>query len=144
MFSKTCRYGIKATIYIAQQSQEGKRASLKEIAEAIDSPVAFTAKVLQFLSKAAIINATKGFNGGYSIEKELLEKITLKQIVKAIDGDQLFEECALGLSICNANEPCPMHDQFVNIRAQLNNTLAASNLLSVVKELALGNTVLKR
>ena len=51
MFSKTCEYGIKATLFIAQMSQKGERVSLKDIASAIDSPSAFTAKILQTLSK---------------------------------------------------------------------------------------------
>jgi len=46
MFSKDCEYGIRATIYITMQSLEGNRVNLKEIAAAIDSPVAFTAKIL--------------------------------------------------------------------------------------------------
>ena len=46
MFSKSCKYGIKATLFIAQKSQHDERVSLKEIAAAINSPIAFTAKIL--------------------------------------------------------------------------------------------------
>ncbi len=144
MFSKSCEYGIKATLFIAQKSQWGERVSLKEIATAIDSPIAFTAKILQVLAKANIVNSTKGLHGGFEIEKERLPNISLKQIVLAIDGNRVFEGCALGLSICNANEPCPMHNEFVIIRNQLNETLASSNLLNVAMDLNLGLTVLKR
>jgi len=144
MFSKSCEYGIKATLFIAQKSQWQERVSLKEIASAIDSPTAFTAKILQVLAKANIINSTKGPNGGFEIEKTRLPEINLKQIVLAIDGGRVFEGCALGLSSCNANEPCPMHDEFVVIRDQLNETLTSSNLLNVAMDLNLGLTVLKR
>lgn len=144
MFSKSCEYGVKATLFIAQKSQWEERVSLKEIAAAIDSPTAFTAKILQVLSKADIITSFKGIHGGYQIEKERLPKISLKQIVEAIDGNRVFEGCALGLDSCNAKEPCPMHDQFVVIRNQLNNTLESSNLLDVAMNLNLGLAVLKR
>ncbi len=144
MFSKSCEYGIKATLFIAQKSQWGERVSLKEIAAAIDSPIAFTAKILQVLAKASIVNSTKGLHGGYEIEKECLPKISLKQIVQAIDGNRIFDGCALGLKICNAKEPCPMHSQFVIIRNKLSETLASSNLLNVAMNLNLGLTVLKR
>ncbi len=144
MFSKSCEYGIKATLFIAQKSQRGKRVSLKEIAAAIDSPIAFTAKILQVLAKASIVNSTKGLHGGYEIEKERLPKISLKQIVQAIDGNRIFDGCALGLKICNAKEPCPMHSQFVIIRNKLSETLALSNLPNVAMDLNLGLTVLKR
>lgn len=143
MFSKSCEYGIKATLFIAQKSQWDERVSLKEISSAIDSPVAFTAKILQILSKAGIVDSTKGPNGGFDIDKSRLSKINLKQIVVAIDGNSVFEGCALGLSVCSENEPCPLHGKFVSIRNQLNETLTSSNLLNVAMDLNLGLTVLK-
>jgi len=144
MFSKSCKYGIKATLFIAQRSQHDERVSLKEIAAAINSPIAFTAKILQVLAKSDIINSTKGPNGGFEIEKTRLPNININQIVQAIDGNRLFEGCVLGLSICNASKPCPMHNEFVIIRKQLSETLASSNLLQVAMDLNLGLTVLRR
>ncbi|MET0760542.1 MAG: transcriptional regulator, partial [Flavobacterium sp.] len=47
MFSKTCEYGIRASIFIASQSYQNNRIGLKDIAKKIDSPEAFTAKILQ-------------------------------------------------------------------------------------------------
>ena len=101
MFSKACEYGIRATIYIAMQSLEGNRVNLKEIAAAIDSPVAFTAKILQQLVKNDIVESVKGAHGGFQIEKARIDSIKLNQIVSAIDGDKIFKGCALGLSECN-------------------------------------------
>ena len=67
MFSKSCEYAIRATIFIASKCCENRKVGLKEIADAIDSPTAFTAKILQKLSKNKIINSTKGVNGGFEI-----------------------------------------------------------------------------
>lgn len=144
MFSKTCEYGIKATLFIAKKSQVGERVSLKDIAAAIDSPVAFTAKILQTLAKESIVKSSKGPTGGFDIDKGLLASITLKQIVSAIDGDQLFNGCALGLNKCSEEAPCPMHEKFVLVRDQINETLESSNLLDVALGLNKGLTVLKR
>lgn len=144
MFSKSCEYGIKAILFIAQRSQLGERVSLKEIASATNSPMAFTAKILQVLVKANLINSTKGPKGGFDIDKARLPKISVKQIVIAIDGNRLFEGCALGLNSCSSEKPCPMHNQFEELRKQLNETLASSNLLNVAMDLNLGLSVLKR
>ena len=144
MFSKSCEYGIKATLFIAQKSQQNERVSLKDIAASIDSPVAFTAKILQALAKAGIVNSIKGPNGGFEIEKDDLATMNLKQIIVALDGTRLFEGCALGLAKCNENKPCPMHDKFMAIRTQLNETLQSFTLLNVAKDLNLGITVLKQ
>ena len=65
MFSKECEYGIKASTYIALQSLQERSVSLKEIAEEIDSPVAFTAKILHQLAKNHILDSSKGPSGGF-------------------------------------------------------------------------------
>ena len=144
MFSKTCEYGIKATLFIAQMSQKGERVSLRDIASAIDSPSAFTAKILQTLVKGNIIKSIKGPKGGFEIDQGRLQKINLKQVVEVIDGNNLFVGCALGLSECSETEPCPLHDQFLSIRDELNKVLQDSNLLDTALGLNEGLTVLKR
>ena len=70
MFSKSCEYGIRATIFIATQSYLNNRTGIKDIAKKIDSPEAFTAKILQILVKANIIHSTKGVGGGFEIPKK--------------------------------------------------------------------------
>ena len=97
MFSKACEYGIKAAIFIATKSYEGKRVSPKEISAEIDSPQAFTAKILQALVKHNIINSVKGAYGGFEIDKTNIGNVKLSQIVNAIDGDSIYSGCGLGL-----------------------------------------------
>ena len=90
MFSKACEYGIKAAIYIAVNSAENKRVSPKEISENIDSPQAFTAKILQALVRHNIITSVRGAYGGFEIDKTKIETTKLSQIVYAIDGDSIY------------------------------------------------------
>ena len=144
MFSKACEYAIRASTYIALKSLEGTRVSLKEIAEKIDSPVAFTAKVLQQLSKNNIVDSIKGATGGFQISTQNISNIKLAQIVYAIDGNNVYEGCGLGLKKCNANEPCPVHDKFVQIRADLKNMLENTSLYDMTIGLEEGLTSLRR
>lgn len=134
MFSKTCEYGIRATIFIASQSYQNHRVGLKDIAKKIDSPEAFTAKILQILARNNIIKSIKGVHGGFEIPKETMNQIKLSQIVTAIDGDSVFTGCGLGLSQCSEDHPCPVHDKFVAIRNELSSMLENTNL----EELAIG------
>lgn len=144
MFSKACEYGIRATLYIAQNSSAGQRVSLKEISEKIDSPEAFTAKILQQLARNQIIISYKGPNGGFQIDEAGLETICLNQIVDAIDGDAIYRGCGLGLHECNANEPCPLHNQFMTIRNELKKMLESTTLGQLTEGLLEGITCLKR
>lgn len=133
MFSKACEYGIKAMIYIAQAGDGGGRVSLKEIAAEIKSPEAFTAKILQILSRDGLLNSSKGASGGFQLSTAP-ELINLAEIVKAIDGDHVFTGCGLGLNECNALKPCPVHFKFAKVRDQLADMLHTTNL----NELAMG------
>lgn len=143
MFSKACEYGIRAVIHIAVQSNEGKRASLKDIAKEIHSPEAFTAKILQQLAKNDIIDSIKGPNGGFEIEKKKMSKIKLSHIVLAIDGDSIFKGCGLGLKDCSEVQPCPVHHKFKKIRGDLRNMMENTSLHEMSLGLKDGLTFLK-
>jgi Rrf2 family protein len=144
MFSKACEYGIKAALYVATRSLEGERVMLKEIAREINSPEAFTAKILQQLARHRIVDSLKGPHGGFLIEKKRLDRIRLSEIVSAIDGDNIYRGCGLGLEQCNAKQPCPLHDKFVAIRNDLRKMLESTTLLELATGLEVGLTFLKR
>lgn len=143
MFSKTCEYGIRATIFIASQSYQNNRVGLKDIAKKIDSPEAFTAKILQALVRNGIIISIKGVGGGFEIPKETMSQIKLAQIVTAIDGDSVFTGCGLGLSHCSEDYPCPIHDQFKSIKKDLAFMLENTNLEDLAKGIKSGDTFLR-
>jgi Rrf2 family transcriptional regulator, iron-sulfur cluster assembly transcription factor len=143
MFSKACEYGIRATIYIAGQSLKEERVSLKAIAHEIDSPVAFTAKILQQLSRSNVIDSVKGPTGGFMIDKTKMSKISLGQVVKAIDGDSIYKTCGLGLKDCSELRPCPVHNQFKVIRAGLCQMLDSTSVYELTLGLKDGSTFLR-
>ncbi len=143
MFSKACEYGIRAVIHIAVQSNEGNRVSLKSTAKEINSPEAFTAKILQQLVKNDIISSIKGPNGGFEIERKKMKEISLSQIVSAIDGDTIFKGCGLGLKDCSEIHPCPVHYKFKKIRNDLRNMLENTTIYQLSHGLKKGLTFLK-
>ena len=144
MFSKACEYGIKASIYIAEQSLVGRKVSLKEISETIESPTAYTSKILQQLCRSAIINSDKGPTGGFSLDVVKIEKIKLSTIVFALDGDSIYNGCGLGLKKCNELMPCPVHDQFKLVRDELKKMLESTTIKSLAIALEKKRTFLKR
>lgn len=144
MFSKSCEYGIRASIYIAKQSMKDRKVSQTEIAKSIGSPVAFTAKILQKLTKLNILRSAKGPNGGFFLEQGDLDSVKLWNVILAIDGDGLLEDCTLGLRKCNAFKPCPLHHSFVKIRAEIRETLEGTSLRFLAEEVSDGISFLKR
>lgn len=143
MFSKACEYAIRAAIYIASESEKGKRASLKDIAREIDSPEAFTAKTLQKLSKSGIITSIKGAHGGFTVTPDTMDYIKVAQIVVAIDGDTVYKRCSLGLDSCSEEHPCPFHSKFKPVRQELQEIVENTSLKDLVTGLVSGDTFLK-
>jgi len=144
MFSKACEYGIKAMIYIATQSLDGRRVKIGDVAENSGSPEAFTAKVLGLLTKHNIVISQKGPNGGFEIEKSRMKEIKLSRIVFAIDGDSIYNGCGLGLEECDANHPCPLHEKFYQIRFELKKMLETTSIFDLATKHKNGEIVLMR
>src|SRR5690606_5518508 len=144
MFSKACEYGIRAAVYIAHQSMEGRRVSLKEISEKIDSPMAFTAKILQQLAKNNIVTSVKGAGGGFEMERLTMDQIKLADIVLAMDGDSIFTGCSHGFEERSAVKPCPVHHKVVAIRNDLKRMLEVTSLFAMTTDLEAGLTHLRR
>lgn len=133
MLSKSCEYALKAMIYVAKNSKNSKngRVGTKEIANGIEAPENFIAKIMQELSKRKLIHSAKGPNGGFFLTEDDMRR-SLSDVIRAIDGDGLFINCVLGLKICSEKNPCPVHHQYKEVKQKLigifeNNTIGQFN-----------------
>lgn len=142
MFSKTCEYAIKALIFIAQKADNERKVGIRDVAEGIDSPEHFIAKILQTLSKRGFVNSSKGPNGGFYMDENTLE-VTLADVVKEIDGDKILYGCGIGLKQCSETHPCPIHNDFKVIREQIVEMLEKSKIRMFIENLEQNITFLK-
>lgn len=143
MFSKACEYSIRAMIFIAQRTRNGDRLGIMEIATGVDSPPPFMGKILTELSRKGLVMSVKGPNGGFYINEKGM-KLTLADIVTAIDGNKLFTGCGLGLKACNEHKPCPIHDEFKIVRNKLKALLETTRIGEFNESLEKGLVFLKR
>lgn len=143
MFTKACEYAIRASVVVAQHSLNNDRISLKRISKAIDSPEAFTAKILQKLVKHKIIFSIKGSHGGFEISPSILEKLTLEDIINAIDGKESYNICVLGLKNCSDENPCPAHKKYKLIKERLIDMIQTTTILEMVNDTENGFAFLK-
>lgn len=134
MLSKTCEYAVRAVIYIAQQTKDGNRVGIKDVAKGIDSPEYFIAKILQEMVRKNLLQSTKGPNGGFHLDEKDM-KNSLAVIVRHFDGDKIFSGCALGLKRCSEKNPCPLHQQFKEIRNTLKHLLETTTINQLVEKL---------
>lgn len=111
MLSLTCKTAIKAVIFLSSRSEDGKKTTMKEIADRINASEHTVGKILQLLARRKIINSLKGPSGGFYLTEEQQEQPIIN-IVETIEGDGVFRECGLGLSKCSASHPCPIHEEY--------------------------------
>ncbi len=144
LLSKACEYAIRASIYITLQSLEDRRTNLKDIAAEIESPEAFTAKILQQLVKADIIYSVKGAWGGFEIARKQMDRVRLYDIVTAIDGKFNDTRCVLGLKACSHQQPCPVHHKYKHIKSELIAMMRNTTLYEMSQGISEGLSYLKR
>ncbi len=142
MFSKACKYAINSMIFLATQPEGEERIGLKNIATAINSPEAFTAKILQALVRENLLVSIKGPNGGFQIS-ESGRNVPLHRVVQVIDGDSVFTGCALGLQECSEKRPCAVHHKFKAIRDHLTGMMMTTTLKDMAQGIQQGVSFLK-
>jgi Rrf2 family protein len=138
MFSASCHYGLQAMFYIAAHCKDGCNIELKEIAEERDIPKHFLSKILQQLVRHKYLCSMKGPHGGFRLNQDPAS-IRLIDIVEAIDGVEIFDECGIGLKQCNEIDPCPIHDDFKLLREQVKELFQTKTLEVLVNDIANGN-----
>jgi len=92
-------YAIRGIIYLAQQPP-GKMSLISEIAEAVDAPQTFLAKIFQNFAKQGIVNSYRGTGGGFTLGR-LPSDITLREIVEAVEGALIPNRCFIGKGNCD-------------------------------------------
>lgn len=71
MLSNTCKYALRALIYLGKFSTDDKRIGIKKISEDLGLSSPFLGKILQNMVKQKLLVSTKGPNGGFSLAKSL-------------------------------------------------------------------------
>ena len=126
IFSKKCEIGLQTVLYLAT---EGKNElfNARQVADKVKLPKEFVSKVLQTLTSSGIVGSKKGKNGGFFLARSA-KKVRLIEIVEAIDGLDMFNNCVLGFPECTSEEPCPVHDVWGVLRDQAYKMLSEQTL----------------
>jgi len=135
MISNTSRYAIRALIYLATKDEGRKKTGIKKIAEELDIPSPFLGKILQTLAKQKVLLSTKGPNGGFCLS-DTSKDTNLMEIIKIIDGDDLFDRCLVTNKSCSEQEgnPCALHKHYERIREDIISMFSQHTIKSLAEE----------
>ena len=109
IISKSGEYGLRALVYMAAHREEGEFVSIRGVAEKLDISFHFLTKIFQILTQKGFLHSYRGPNGGIAFQIPP-ENIVLSDLIRALEGDDFFDKCLLGLPGCGERKPFPMHN----------------------------------
>lgn len=110
-------YAVRAMVYLAQLGPE-RRASTSQIAQEKQIPPSFLAKIVSQLSVAGLLQTSRGARGGVSLARPASE-ISVLDVVEAIDGPILLNDCVGENSTCVFGADCPMKPMWCDAQKEL-------------------------
>jgi Rrf2 family protein len=110
-------YALRAIIHLARLAPNQK-ATTNLIAKEQNIPPSFLAKIISQLSIAGLIYTSRGAHGGVSLAKPP-DKISVLDVVEAIDGPIALNECTTNPAACVFIDECPLRNMWITIREEL-------------------------
>jgi Rrf2 family protein len=110
-------YAVRAMMYLAQLGPE-QRAATSQIAQEKQIPPSFLAKIVSQLSVAGLLQTSRGAHGGVSLARPP-EQINLLDVVEAIDGPILLNDCVSDHNNCMFDGECPMKPVWCDAQSEL-------------------------
>ena len=110
-------YAIRAVLYLARLGPN-QRAATRTVAQEQRIPPSFLAKIISQLSIAGLLHTSRGARGGVSLAHEPKE-VSLLDVVEAIDGPILLNECVAETGACNFRDDCPLKPIWCEVQEHL-------------------------
>jgi Rrf2 family protein len=110
-------YAVRAVLYLSKIGED-RRAATSQIAEEQQIPPSFLAKIVSQLSVAGLLQTSRGARGGVSLARSP-EDISVLEVVEAIDGPILLNECVANQGNCVFGDTCSMRPLWCDTQSEL-------------------------
>ena len=118
-------YSILAMVALPE---DGSYRSATELAGSLGFPQPYLAKLFQSLAARGLLESFRGPQGGFRLARPA-HRITLEEIVRALEGDDSISACPMGLTCRKDQEgPCVLHDSLGQQKAALEQTIQQTTL----------------
>jgi Rrf2 family protein len=140
-------YALVALAYLGQKRAEAgstqspapaeAAVSAREIAGAFGLPLPLLMNVLKDLGRARLVVSTRGASGGYVLAADPA-KVTLLEVVTAIEGPLRVANCAEGLPLtgqgsCRVNAGCPIRGPIKHLHDRIHQFLSDVTLADLLE-----------
>ncbi|HUX50328.1 MAG TPA: Rrf2 family transcriptional regulator [Spirochaetia bacterium] len=117
-------YAVRCVQYLAQHA--GNVTMIGEIAEQMQIPRTFLAKIVQKLGRAGIVVSRRGVNGGFTLGREP-EAISLYDVIVVMEGPVVLNACAVRSRECDMSNRCSVHPIWIRLRAEIERKLKSQS-----------------
>jgi len=118
LLSKASEYAIRLVFYLMDKKPDNKWVRIKTAARDLDLPYFQLAKIANTLIKENVLTSFTGPSGGVALKADPSE-LKLIQIIEPIEGKNVLQQCVLGLEKCGEENPCPIHQHWVETKRQI-------------------------
>ena len=122
-------YAIRCVHYLS--CGKGETLMVDRIAQGMQIPKTFLAKILQKLVKGGVVKSFRGARGGFRLDRRPVE-ITLLDVIEAIEGPVAMNACALDKRTCSLSGRCSVHPVWVEIRKEVEQRLKKQTIATLV------------
>jgi len=129
-------YAVRAMVYLAQLGTD-QRAATGKIAHEKSIPPSFLAKIVSQLSVAGLLQTSRGAHGGVSLAKPA-DAISLLDVVEAIDGPIMLNDCVSDTTFCTYDEDCPLKPVWCEAQKMLIDQLSKTNFAQFTQPIPVG------
>jgi Rrf2 family transcriptional regulator, iron-sulfur cluster assembly transcription factor len=124
--SRKSDYAIRGMVYLASKPA-GNISMLSDIAAEMDIPQTFLAKIFQQFNKLGLVKSYRGAGGGFQLGRPAA-KISLLEIVEAVEGPIIPNQCIMASGTCSRDKICTVHPVWKDVQKGMRNTLAKVSL----------------
>lgn len=125
------RYGTRALLDIAIQS-DNNPVPLKDIAARQEISVQYLEQLIGPLISAGIARSVRGSKGGITLAKPP-EAITLREVIRALEGAVGPTACTTDLETCPRSDVCAVREVWKELGEAMNEVLESTTLLDLVE-----------
>lgn len=132
IITRATEHSITAMIHMASKHPEPV-VSKREICIAEGITPAFLTKILQPLIHNGLVKSKRGVAGGFSLSRDP-EKITLWDVMKAVEEPLVLNVCLTHDSDCDRTSYCPVHDLWHEVRSNMESIFSRKSLAQLARE----------
>ncbi len=122
-----------AVVLMAQLAREpGRLYASAELAETLGLPKPTVSKLLKMLVKSQLLVSRRGTQGGYQLAKAA-HRITVSDLIAAIEGPVAMTECSLEDSQCDLISQCGVANNWQRVTLAVHQLLASVTLAQLAQ-----------